>query len=353
MNFLLMLVEVAICLALLLSTLGSLASILVEGIAQAFNLRWFTLRNALVELLGSEKSVSMLREHPLLKGVSNTKDTMSYLEPAIFARALTDLAGLRSAAIAAVPPAAKTSLADSLDRKLESATAAEKDPLKPLDPQALNALRALIHPGIKTLEDLERDIESWFNASMDRASGWYKRRARWLMLAASMVLALALHVDSLSIADFLTRNPDKRAQLVELAQTCHDAQTGQQKADATKVATPASGKETPTATTGKDSRCDNAAVLLDFPVGWPNYLASKSPEKRDWYCLLFSDGWALIGMILSAFAISFGGEFWFQILGQLVELRAAGKRISGSDDDQLAGPTSNASGGGSPPSKLP
>ncbi len=51
-------------------------------------------------------------------------------------------------------------------------------------------------------------VEGWFNASMDRVSGWYKRFAQTWMIVISFTLAAILNVDTIRIVQELSRNPN-------------------------------------------------------------------------------------------------------------------------------------------------
>jgi hypothetical protein len=61
----------------------------------------------------------------------------------------------------------------------------------------------------------------------------------------------------------------------------------------------------------------NELQLLQFPVGWEE---SNRPHGVD--------GWtvAVAGWLLTGFAITLGAPFWFDVLGKVSNLRAAGRR---------------------------
>ncbi|HTP11306.1 MAG TPA: hypothetical protein VMP08_23795, partial [Anaerolineae bacterium] len=68
------------------------------------------------------------------------------------------------------------------------------------------------------LAGARRNVEQWFNDAMDRAGGWYKRHTQLWLGAIGFLLALALNVDTVTIATALWRDPTLRQNVVEQAQ---------------------------------------------------------------------------------------------------------------------------------------
>jgi hypothetical protein len=66
----------------------------------------------------------------------------------------------------------------------------------------------------------QRTPEEWgelFDASMDRATGWYKRRIQAITFVVAAALTILSNADTLRIADRLVRSPDLRAQFLAAA----------------------------------------------------------------------------------------------------------------------------------------
>jgi hypothetical protein len=64
---------------------------------------------------------------------------------------------------------------------------------------------------------LKENIEVWFNSGMDRVNGWYKRRAQLVIVALSVLLAVAMNVDTILIFRHLQTNTGARDAIVEQA----------------------------------------------------------------------------------------------------------------------------------------
>jgi len=69
------------------------------------------------------------------------------------------------------------------------------------------------------IEDFKIHLEDWFNNTMDRVSGWYKRNNQVWLLIIGLSLALVFNVDSIELTNTLLRNNTAREQLAAMAQS--------------------------------------------------------------------------------------------------------------------------------------
>jgi len=60
-------------------------------------------------------------------------------------------------------------------------------------------------------------LEQWYNDTMDRASGWFKRSTQMILLLIGFGLAIAFNVDTISIIKRLSTDTAARSKLVEMA----------------------------------------------------------------------------------------------------------------------------------------
>jgi hypothetical protein len=212
------------------------------------------------------------------------------------------------------------------------------------------------------LATLRLNAETWFNESMDRLSGWYKRKATLLAFVIGLVLAGFLNVDSIVLAEHLWKEPAVRQALV---------------ANATKFVE--DNPELPESL-GGDSPQDAVSYFrsqfseLEVPLGWkftnmqlePGQSCSLIPIGKNaiWgisaevpesqletnvvqefasgaetqqettapTCQQVSNfpktvagvGLKILGIILSAVAAAQGAPFWFDILKKVVNIRGSG-----------------------------
>jgi hypothetical protein len=129
-----------------------------------------------------------------------------------------------------------------------------------------------------------------------------------MMLAISLVLAIAFNVDSIGLAQRLYADPALRAAAVQ--------------SSARFVANPANATATP-ALVNENLRKELQNVgVMALPVGWPSDAGSH-------FALV------ILGWIITALAVSLGAPFWFDTLSKLGSLRAAGQRPAKSEEKAI------------------
>lgn len=218
--------------------------------------------------------VARLYEHPLIESLSPPNSKPSYIPSRTFALALLDL----------IAPATIDGTRTLADLKTGMANL----------PESLQrTLTTLLEESQHDVERLKTQIETWFNNGMDRASGWYKRKTQWIQFFLGLCLVILLNVDSVRIGRTLFAiNSPLRASLVESAKSF--------------VVQPG-GTNRPI----KD--VVEAISTVSLPIGW-----SEFPKPNQLPIVL-------LGWLITAFAVSLGAPFWFDLLNKFVNVRASGK----------------------------
>jgi hypothetical protein len=67
------------------------------------------------------------------------------------------------------------------------------------------------------IETFIKSIENWFNGTMDRVSGWYKRKIQIFVWGIGLVLAVMFNADTFNIYGTLSSNNAKSDILFNLA----------------------------------------------------------------------------------------------------------------------------------------
>jgi hypothetical protein len=193
------------------------------------------------------------------------------------------------------------------------------------------------------LATMRINTETWFNESMDRLSGWYKRKSTLLAFIIGLVLATILNVDSIGLAQHLWKEPAVREALVANATEFTNENT-------TLPTVPIEGNQVGSAVDYFNAQFQD----LNLPLGWiyepvameQNQACRFLPFGRNvlWgfkdnstpnenRCLVISNApvnateWNLkvMGILFSAFAAAQGSPFWFDILKKVVNIRGSGK----------------------------
>src|SRR5579875_3836877 len=161
------------------------------------------------------------------------------------------------------------------------------------------------------LDKLRDYIERWFDDSMDRLSGVYKRFSQYVVLILGLIIAIALNVDSTRMARTLWQEPGVLNAIVADATVWARQNSAPQPSDeACGQAQVKKGLIGPVAAAAACYENEN------FPVGWG--ADSFGP-------------WTVPGWIITALAIGLSAPFWFSLLQQLTNLRNAGPVPARSD----------------------
>jgi hypothetical protein len=313
--------EVAVGLALVYFLVSTLCSGLIELAAHKFSLRGRFLRLGLMSLLPDRWIYLRVVNHPLLaslyRDVPGRIQHPSYIPGETFAQALFDVVLHKAAQI-------RGELPHTSDRPLSAR-------------DVLNAARTcracgftvgesllpLVEQAGDNLDVARRNVAAWYEAAMDRVSGWYKRRARWWLFWVGAGVAIAFNVDTIEIARTLVHNPTLRTALAE---------------EGARVA--ASGEPAPSqaiaTVTGKLQTIERQGLPIGFScvaTDWTADLDARSLRTmlgQCWSATKARSGtaWVLkaIGWLITALAISLGGPFWFELLNRLVDMRGAGRK---------------------------
>ncbi len=173
-----------------------------------------------------------------------------------------------------------------------------------------DALQAFEHVAGQNVAQLQQHIEEWYNSSMDRVSGWYKRRSQWIVLVLGLVAAIAVNADCIAIAKRLSTDSNLRQSVEHMAEGAANTN-------------PANDTRTPI-----DRIKDDLAKLdgIGLPLG-RNY-SFRNPGDL-WTATRAH--WA--GWLITALAISLGAPFWFDMLNKIMIVRSTVKPSEKSGDE--------------------
>jgi hypothetical protein len=297
--------DVVIGLIFVYLLLAIICSTINEWIASKLELRAKNLRAAIGQLLDCQSGsgdagadanwfLEKFYKHPLIAGMHDQREKTiahpSYLPSRAFATAVMDI----------VTPATQGALNfDQLEAGIMQLP--EGDVRK--------ALLAVIQNADRDIKKAQKNIETWFDDTMERVGGWYKSKMQlWTVLVAAC-LTFAANADTLRMTHILWINPTQRSQIVESAKV--------RIGDSTGAATAATKHE---------------LSELDDLIGWGKETYRRS--ENYWINLLFR----ILGWFLTIVAVSLGAPFWFDLLNKIVNLRNAGRKPETAEQNAAASP---------------
>jgi hypothetical protein len=314
--------DVAIGLVLMFFTLALISSSIVEAISGFLRIRAKQLEGALTELVGDPKKLydtSVLSA--LTAGSSGAKKGTRVRKPSYMsARAFADATMEMIATI-------KGTVGDAaaLEQQLPATLKRRLDTITNEVGHDLTAIKA--------------GLESWFDDTMERAAGAFKRLSQIIVFVVAVVLAVSLNASTTRVAATLWNQPAVRDALVQAAKdtvssttttptptTAIGAAARTAAVAGASASTAAAGDTTTTEAPplkGLNDVADKIKGLksLGFPIGW-----------NDWDSYAGGFGTA-VGWLLTALLVMLGAPFWYGILTRLVSLRAAGDKPPTADGD--------------------
>jgi hypothetical protein len=346
-------IDVAIALALMYLLLSLTCTVVNEYIASRLNLRAKSLAVALQALLDDPRVLSAFYDHGAIAGTRMAVTTAGSLSlvrslrlgpstatpsaPAAGTAAPTAAASATRAPAAGGGPSGDTHpsylAANTFVLALLGSLIVEKAgdlqsipkfddfeaAIKKLPPSNLrDALVTNLTVAQGDLEKFRRGLATWFDDSMDRLSGAYRRHLKVISFVVGCLLAIALNADSFAVGRALWSDSTLRAQMVQVAESTvkapTDSGTGQ--------------TQPPTADEITRRLAEADTQLRPLPIGW-SLRANGSLDKLEHnigskplsYWPL-----KLLGLFATGLALSFGAPFWFDALSKFMSVRAAGAK---------------------------
>jgi hypothetical protein len=270
-----------------------------------------------------ERMLEPILDHPIVRSLASERSWMnirrsvpSYLPSRTFSRALLDT--VTDDALAD----------DNAFTTLESAIDALPNAY------VKKALQSILKDARGDVDKFRTGVETWFDSTMERASGWYKRRTQIWLLIISAVVVIATNADSGTIATALWKDPQLRGAVVTQAQTTvagtaattpttpPTATTPTTVTTTTSVGAPAVTTPTSPSQAEQVQKAREAVVALGLPLGWGAKPDDPRRPRDDF-------GWwfaKLLGLAATIIALSLGAPFWFDLLGKATGLRGSGEK---------------------------
>jgi len=179
--------------------------------------------------------------------------------------------------------------------------------------------RIQVNKNTKESEKLQQEIANWFDESMQRASGVYKRNAKGVSFLIGLLVALGSNADTLNISNRLYQSQNLPQTVKKITDTIVENNNGCFQD-----------------TNRKDCLNNIDSALDDFsslPVGWSGSnvkaqwrLPRNLRDELAWLGWLWTLVKFIIGLLLTTIAIGMGAPFWFELLGKFINVRNTGKR---------------------------
>lgn len=270
---------------------GIACTAIVEAISAWTRIRSQNLDVALNEFLSGDLSqnqqfITQFFEHPLIQSLSKgNQGRPSYIPPDIFAQVVEALVVSKSA-MATLSAGVNAMPGNAKNNRIKG------------------ILETVVAQTGNNAATFRNAVAKQFDAVMDRASGWYKRKMQTITLIVATVLVLGGNIDSLNLATVLASNPDVREKMVAIAQQ-----------EVNEAKNQAQDKERIAIAKGKYNHAIDVMQSAGFELGWKGWPQGVA----EWLA-------KVVGLLVTIFAVSLGGPFWFDILQRIMQVRSTGPK---------------------------
>lgn len=276
---------------------------------------------------------------------------------------------------------------DGIKNKIEYVVVRLNEEEIKLGVETLEYMRQLFIDAKGDIEKFKQQLEDWFNHTMDRVNGWYKRQTQTILLIIGFGIAFAFNADSISIYHVLAKDKKAREEIVQMAiDQNNNLGTITDSLKKQRISVPVTikigdrdttiMKDTTIIAASSDyfdttfGQLQNDAADADKILGLGKPYCIQIDSLKDALDILKTDsaslpdlktrtasiekaiaqlqakthklqygpkqkgGWRTVaGWLITALAVSLGAPFWFDMLNKLVSLRSAGKKSDNAPDN--------------------
>ena len=281
-------IDVAIGLVLMYLGLSMFCTVINEHLATFIRLRATTLATGIKQLLDDPMLRTEFYNHGLIGGIkwgSTTGNTSTQAHPSYISGQVFAMALLGS--LDPTKPVPGFADMESAIRHLP-------------DSNIRDVLLSHVGSVGQDVTRLRDGVATWFDQTMDRLSGVYKRKLKIISFIVGFLLAIAVNADTITVANALWHDNVLRDQIVQIASRTPNP------------GLPATGSQ-------KEPSMSAVEAIRPFPIGW-NF-SKPDGDLLGWKGLL-----KLGGLLLTAVALMLGAPFWFDLLSKFIHLRGTGNK---------------------------
>lgn len=340
-----------------------LFSIMVSGICEMWQLlkrkRAHFLREALEDVFNCRQNKNyahLLYSHPMIDRLKERKNTYpQYIPSVIFADALIDVIRNDSK----LPRfrfdheqkefvvLQDSYSADKLDASgnLIPGTGVFTDFSAAVEEMKESDLKQLLRTlllGVTNYDQLKATTARWFDDYMASTTTWYKRYLTRVLFVSGLAVAIIFNVDAIHLAKSFYKDKLLRERVVDAA-IQYTSTESNRPATPEEVNFGVAPKQIPMDSVVKRNvnavtQAYKEAELLDLPIGWniervvgyksyPYFTKHSRLLKLPWFIWEFVKYFLLplAGWLITAAALSYGADYWFNMLSKFISIRTAVK----------------------------
>ena len=208
------------------------------------------------------------------------------------------------------------------------------------DTPLTQSIRTAVNTADGNIDAALDQVEATYQRAIDRITGMFTRKIRMWTLWIAIGLAVAANADTITITERLWTDRTMREAIVEVADAYAEScvlqgENADAQVDCSSLTASTAGENDETAAQSegigqaRDRMQSLNQALSLFPLSGP-YGAYMEVTTANYWCLALLE--KIIGLGLTAIALSLGAPFWFDLLKRIMSIRAMGRRDSAEND---------------------
>ncbi len=310
------LIDTAISIVTVIILISVIASGVFELLGQYTKARSKLLRKAIGQALHDPgvkvNYAELLYNHPQVKALHKTPvEKPSYIPPKIFSEVLTDVVIEYYKLNHLVYDRATGKYIEPADFIALSQAEQFKKAVEELKYTEIGDFLRSFQSEYQSIVQIQTGIANWFSGYMERVGGWFKRKSQGTLLAIGFLIAGFGNIDLIKVTSQVYEKEDLRNELVTIGLSLEQSDIE------------ANTKEEWTL-----KMKNNMETLgsLGLPIGWGEGALMKIGRGGTMIRYTFWDyPLMVIGWLITAFAVSRGAPFWFNMLSKFINLRSTGE----------------------------
>lgn len=171
-----------------------------------------------------------------------------------------------------------------------------------------------------SIEDFRSRLSQWYDGYMERVSSQYKRKLMLYSMVLGIFIAVSFNVNVIVILKAIQHDKNLRTTLVLKAEMINNEHLAQRQQSIQGDSASSNNQKSAEEVITQLKSVSSEIKELGLPIGWNYNTSSKlSFTERNFQGQSFI--MVMIGWILMGIAMSFGSEYWFNILSKVFQIR--------------------------------
>lgn len=200
-----------------------------------------------------------------------------------------------------------------------------RNSLKILSNRAERQLKSKATAAGSEIQQLQQEIEDWFDRGMERASGVYRRNVKGVGILVGFAIAFLINADTFYMFQRLSTDHAVRSSILETAEQLEIDRINSADELSVALGIDELSERIEDELSSVGTAVEKTLANYPLPIGrTPMVMDAQARAQRDWPIPFVP--MRVVGWGITAIALSMGASFWFDLLRKVTSVRASGDK---------------------------